>query len=48
MPQKEKNLKEGKKGFFGKLFEKIDKKLEEKAQKSSCCGTNKDNGSSCC
>ena len=28
----------GLKGFFKKLVEKIDKKMEEKAKQSSCCG----------
>lgn len=37
-----------KKGFFGKMIEKLDKKMEEKAKKSSCCGSDKDKGSSCC
>ena len=26
-----------KKGFFGRLLEKIDKNMEEKSKKSSCC-----------
>ena len=39
-----------KKGFFGKMIEKLDKKMEEKANKTSCCGdgADKDKGSSCC
>jgi hypothetical protein len=39
-----------KKGFFGKIMDKLDKKLAEKASKSSCCsgGSDKDKGSSCC
>ncbi|MFH0984736.1 MAG: hypothetical protein V1882_04295 [Candidatus Omnitrophota bacterium] len=45
--------KEKKKGFFAKLFEKIDKKLEDKAKKSGCCcAPSKDkkdsDGDSCC
>lgn len=38
-----------KKGWLGKLIEKIDKKMAEKAQKGCCC-TPKDpkKGSSCC
>ena len=39
--------KEQKKGFLGKIIEKIDKKMEEKSKKTSCCG-GKDKGSSCC
>lgn len=31
-------LKMKKKGFFGKLFDKMDKKIEDKAKKCSCCG----------
>jgi len=31
-----------KKGFFGKLFEKLDKKLEQKSKKKcSCCDKEK-------
>ncbi len=37
-----------KKGFFGRIMDKLDKKLEEKSKKSSCCGSDKDKGSSCC
>lgn len=39
-----------KKGIFGKMIERLDKKMEEKANKSSCCGdgTDKDKGSTCC
>jgi len=39
-----------KKGFFGKMIEKLDKKMEEKANKTSCCGdgTDKGKGPSCC
>ena len=46
-------MSEKKKGFFAKLIEKMDKKLEAKA-KSSCCCTPKDDskdgskGDSCC
>jgi hypothetical protein len=43
------NQREKKKGFFGKLFKKIDKKLEEKAKQTPCCGGHEDKkGSSCC
>jgi len=46
----EKKKQEKKKGFFGKLLDKLDKKMEAKAQKSPCCGggSNDGNGSSCC
>jgi len=40
-----------KKGFFGRMMEKLDKKLEEKSRKAPCCGNsskNKEKGSSCC
>ncbi len=38
------------KGFFFFFIEKLDKKMEEKAKKSSCRGdgTDKDKGSPCC
>ena len=32
--------KEEKKGFFEKLLDLLDKKLEEKAKKTGCCGSN--------
>jgi hypothetical protein len=35
---------EKKKGFFAKFFEKLDKKLEEKSRKPSCCGPKKESG----
>lgn len=38
-----------KQGFIARLFNKLDKKLAEKAKKSSsCCGTDSKGGSSCC
>lgn len=41
--------KEKKKGFFARLFEKMDKKLEEKSKKTGCCcQTQKNDGDSCC
>ena len=42
-----KNIK--KKGFFGRLIEKLDKKMEKKAKAKPCC-ENKDKGknNSCC
>lgn len=33
-----------KKGFFRRFFEKLDKKMKEKASQGSCCSTSK----SCC
>jgi hypothetical protein len=39
-----------KKGWFGKLFEKLDKKMEAKSREGGCCCSPKDpkKGSSCC
>jgi hypothetical protein len=39
-----------KKGWFGKLMEKLDKKMEAKAREGNCCCNSKDpkKGSSCC
>ncbi len=38
-----------KKGFLSSLFEKLKKKLEEKAKSCSCCnGKDKQGGGSCC
>ena len=38
-----------KKGFFGRLIEKLDKKMEEKAKTRSCCGNkSKDKDKPCC
>lgn len=37
-----------KKGFFERIMAGLDKKLEEKAKKESCCGSDKGKGSSCC
>ncbi|MCR4337293.1 MAG: hypothetical protein NUV91_05760 [Candidatus Omnitrophica bacterium] len=48
MPEKNEVKQEKKKGFFSRLMEKLDKKMEVKAQQSSCCGVGKKNGSSCC
>jgi len=40
---------EKKKGFFARLMEKLDKKMEQKAKDTPCCGRSDDNqGSSCC
>ncbi|MCK5083740.1 MAG: hypothetical protein KAR31_12595 [Candidatus Omnitrophica bacterium] len=44
-PQK----KEDKKGFFGRLMEKLDKKLKDASeQKECCCSSNDEKDSSCC
>jgi hypothetical protein len=45
----EKQGKVTKKGFFARLIDKWDKRLEEKA-KCSCCGggPDKDKGKTCC
>lgn len=41
--------KKEKKGFFSRMFEKLDKKIEEKAKESKCCsGSDKSKGKSCC
>ena len=38
-----------KKGFLGKLIEKLDKKMQDMAKKKSCCGSgDNDKGKSCC
>ena len=39
--------KKEEKGFFAKMMEKIDKKMEAKA-KSSCCSGKNAKGGSCC
>ena len=49
----EKNEEENQKGFFVKLFEKLDKKLEAKSKQSGCCCGPKKDGKdsdrdSCC
>ena len=41
--------KKTKKGFFARMFEKLDKKMEEKAKSGSCCCKPSDKGDgSCC
>lgn len=39
-----------KRGFFARLIEKLDKKMEDKAKKQGgcCSGSKKGDGSSCC
>ncbi|MBI4845150.1 MAG: hypothetical protein HY810_01530 [Candidatus Omnitrophica bacterium] len=47
----EKNGKKAdkKKGFFAKIMDKLDKKLEEKAKGAGCCGnSDKNKGKPCC
>ncbi len=50
MDQKSEEKKENKpKGFFGRLFESLDKKLAEKAKQSKCCcNSGNDKDKSCC
>lgn len=36
------------KGFFARLVEKVDKKMEEKAKKNPCSCSPKDGNNSCC
>lgn len=41
--------KKAKRGFFARIFDKLDKKLEEKAKSSSCCNKQDNSGQkSCC
>ncbi|MFC1855465.1 hypothetical protein ACFL2A_02835 [Thermodesulfobacteriota bacterium] len=49
MEKSEKKEKREKKGFISKIVDKLDKKLEDKAKKASCCDRkDKKGGSSCC
>ena len=50
MDRKSEEKKEIKsKGFFGRFFESLDKKLEEKAKQSKCCcNSGNDKDKSCC
>jgi len=48
MEKQESKKEEKKKGIFGRMMEKLDKKIEEKSKKSPCCGSDKDKGPSCC
>ncbi|MCK5213750.1 MAG: hypothetical protein KAR05_00165 [Candidatus Omnitrophica bacterium] len=43
-----KETKEKKKGFFARLMEKLDRKLESKAKSRGCCSSEEDKGDSCC
>ena len=47
--EKQKSATGKKKGFFGKIMDKLDKKLEDQAKNSGCCG-DPENGKnkSCC
>ncbi|MBU1913209.1 MAG: hypothetical protein KKB22_06745 [Candidatus Omnitrophica bacterium] len=40
--------KKTKKGFFSRMFEKLDKKMEEKAKSGPCCKPSDKGGGSCC
>jgi hypothetical protein len=41
--------KKTKKGFFSRMFEKLDRKMEEKAKSQPCCPKPTDKGGgSCC
>ena len=44
----EKDKSEKKKGFFARIIDKLDKKIEDKANKSSCCCSDQKKDSSCC
>jgi hypothetical protein len=47
--EEKKNQKSGKaKGFFGKLVDKLDKKMKEKANAPRCCCGDDSKNSSCC
>ena len=48
MTQKNEEKQEKKKGFGGKLVDKLDKKMEQKVQKTSCCGGSSDKKASPC
>ncbi|MBF0485595.1 MAG: hypothetical protein HQL16_03670 [Candidatus Omnitrophica bacterium] len=40
-----KNAKQGKKGFFARLMDKVDQKMQEKVKSSGCCSCSCDSGS---
>jgi len=47
--EEEMNKSEKKKSFFGKLIEKLDKKMEEKSKAKSCCDSkDRGKGKACC
>ena len=41
-------IKQDKEGFFSKIMDKLDKKLEEKAKKECSCNNDAKKGNSCC
>lgn len=43
-----KDTKAKKKGFFGRLADKLDKKMQEKAKSSPCCYSSQSRDNSCC
>ncbi len=45
--EKRNEEKQKNKGFFARMIEKLDKKLESKAKESTCC-CRKDKDPSCC
>ena len=44
---REKNTKDKKKGFWDRLMERLDARMKEKAQASSCCQKGKKENSCC-
>jgi hypothetical protein len=44
----EKSKTEKKKGFFARMFEKMDSKMEAKAESKPCCCQSDDKNKSCC
>jgi hypothetical protein len=49
MTEQTAKVQEKKKGFFARLLERIDKKMEAKAKSAPCCNpSSKDKGTSCC
>lgn len=46
--RQEKNKENKKKGFFARFIEKLDKKMEEKAKKGSCCCGSGKKDDPCC
>lgn len=48
MTDQSEQQKEKKKGFFGRLMDKLDNKMKEAAEKKPCCcSSDKDRDSSC-
>ncbi len=43
-----KNEKPKNKSFFSRMFEKLDKKIEEKSKAASCCSNKSDKGQNKC